>query len=238
MTQRLKNSKRPAGATAAQVVEFLRDNPDFFIKHPESLESMQTPDRDLGDGVVDFQQAMIDRLRGEVGDLSGQQRDLVTTTRANLQSQGRVHECILALLVVKSFEELIQTVTTDIAVILDLDVVTLCIEATDLNDPSIHKKGLIVVPAGTMDAVMDTDRRLALRGDIVGDPELFGPGAALVRSDALVRLTISSVTPPALLCFGSRDPDRFDSGQATELLDFLASVLEHVVRIWLYLPED
>ncbi len=238
MTQRLKNSKRPAGTTAAQVIAFLRANPDFFIKHPESLESMQAPDRPLGDGVVDFQQAMIDRLRGEVGDLSGQQRDLVTTTRANLQSQARVHECILALLAVKSFEELIQTVTTDIAVILDLDVVTLCIEAAGPDDPKTHKKGLIIVPAGTTDAVMDAHRRLVLRGDVVGDPELFGPGAALVRSDALVRLSISSATPPALLCFGSRDAERFDSGQATELLDFLASVLEHVVRIWLYLPED
>ena len=37
--------------------------------------------------------------------------------------------------------------------------------------------------------------------------------------------------------FGSRDPHRFDSGQATELIDFLASVLEHVIRIWLHLPD-
>jgi uncharacterized protein YigA (DUF484 family) len=40
-----------------------------------------------------------------------------------------------------------------------------------------------------------------------------------------------------LLAFGSRDPHRFDSGQATELIDFLGSVLEHVIRIWLHLPD-
>ena len=67
--------------------------------------------------------------------------------------------------------------------------------------------------------------------------ELFAGGSTLVRSDALVRLSISPATPPVLLAFGSRDPHRFDTGQATELIDFLGSVLEHVIRIWLHLPD-
>lgn len=237
MTQGLKNSKQAGGLTAEQVVEFLRENSDFFAKHPEGLAGMQAPARDLGDGVFDLQQAVIDRLRGEAGDLSDQNRDLVATSRTNLQSQSRVHECILALLQATSFEELIQAVTTDFAVILDLDIVTLCVEASECNALTLRTKGLVIVPPGTLDSVLDPNRRLALRGDVVGDPELFGPGAALVRSDALVRLTISASSAPALMCFGSRLPDRFDTGQATELLDFLANVLEHVLRIWLNLPE-
>jgi uncharacterized protein YigA (DUF484 family) len=95
----------------------------------------------------------------------------------------------------------------------------------------------MILAPGTIDAVLGPDRRLTLRGDITGDPELFAGGAPLVRSDALVRLSISPATPPVLLAFGSRDPHRFDSGQATELIDFLGSVLEHVIRIWLHLPD-
>lgn len=237
MPQKLKDAKQDSGLSAERVIAFLRDNPDFFAKHPEVLDLLRAPGRELGDSVADLQLAMIDRLRGEIGDLAQEQRKLLSTTRANLQTQSRIHECVLALLSATSFEQLIQTVTTDFAIILDLDVVALCIEATGSEALPTRTRGLVIVPPGTLESVMGRDRRLTLRRDIAGDPELFGPGAALIRSDALVRLKISTATPPALLAFGSRNPERFDNGQATELLDFLASVLEHVVRIWLHLPD-
>jgi uncharacterized protein YigA (DUF484 family) len=180
---------------------------------------------------------MIDRLRGQVDTLHGNQHDLLSTTRANMQTQTRIHECVLALLGATSFEQLIQTITMDFAVVLDLDVVTLCIEAEDPTSLNIRTRGLMILTPGTIDAMLGPDRRLVLRGDIAGDPELFAGGATLVRSDALIRLTISPSTPPVLLAFGSRDPHRFDTGQATELIDFLGSVLEHVIRIWLHLPD-
>lgn len=238
MTQKLKGAKLPGeDLTSEQVSAYLRKNPDFFTEHPEALRAVPAPSRDLGDGVVDLQQALIDRLRGQVDTLHGDQHDLLSTTRANMQTQGRIHECVLSLLRATSFEQLIQTVTTDFAVILDLDMVTLCIEAEDPTALTIRTRGLMILAPGTIDAVLGPDRRLALRGDIAGDPELFAGGATLVRSDALVRLSISPSTPPVLLAFGSRDPQRFDAGQATELIDFLGSVLEHVIRIWLHLPD-
>ena len=63
----------------------------------------------------------------------------------------------------------------------------------DVVDPQIRSRAV-----GAALGTEPFDLLLA-GGTVVGDPELFGPGAALVRSDALVRLTISSVTPPALL---------------------------------------
>ena len=238
MTQKLRGAKtEPGGITAERVTEFLRRNPDFFVKHPEALKAIHAPARPLGEGVSDLQQAMIDRLRGEVDKMKVDQQALLSATRANMQTQSRIHACALGLLGATSFEQLIQTVTTDFAVILDLDIVTLCIEAECTSSLPIRTRGLMILTPGTIDAVLGPDKRLALRGDIAGDPDLFAGGAPLVRSDALVRLSISPATPPVLLAFGSRDPHRFDSGQATELIDFLASVLEHVIRIWLHLPD-
>lgn len=236
MAQKLKGAKTETGLSAARVTEFLQDNPDFFIKHPEVLNTVSPPTRELGGGVADLQQAMIDRLRDEIAMLSAERDSLVGTSRANMQTQSRIHGCVLAILGAKSFEHLIQTVTNDFAMILDLDIVTLCIESTESESQSIKTRGLVVVPPGTVENILG-NRRLVLRNDVTGDPELFDAGATLVRSDAVVRLDISESTPPALLAFGSREPDRFETGQATELLDFLASVLEHVVRIWLQLSE-
>ena len=238
MTQKLRGAKSDPGALSAdRVIEFLRQNRDFFVKLPDTLKSIQAPARALGEGVSDLQQAMIDRLRGEIEKVNGDQHDLLSATRANMQTQSRIHACVLGLLGATSFEQLIQTVTTDFAVILDLDIVTLCIEAESSAALPIRTRGLMMLAPGMIDAILGADRRLALRGDIAGDPELFAGGSTLVRSDALVRLSISPATPPVLLAFGSRDPHRFDTGQATELIDFLGSVLEHVIRIWLHLPD-
>ena len=66
--------------------------------------------------------------------------------------------------------------------------------------------------------------------------ELFGAAAGLVRSEALIRLSIGDATPEALLALGSRDAEHFQEGQGTELLGFLARVVEGSIRGWLNLP--
>jgi uncharacterized protein YigA (DUF484 family) len=66
---------------------------------------------------------------------------------------------------------------------------------------------------------------------------IFGAAAGLVASQALIRLEISPATPPALLALGARQPDQFHQGQGTELLTFLAGVLENCIRAWLDLPD-
>ena len=53
----------------------------------------------------------------------------------------------------------------------------------------------------------------------------------------LMRLSVSSGSPDGVMCFGSRDPQAFGPEQATELLFFLAKVLENTIRAWLDLPE-
>ena len=69
----------------------------------------------------------------------------------------------------------------------------------------------------------------------MADPEIFGAGAGLVHSEALLRLDIGGKAPDALLALGSRCDGAFDDGQGTELLGFLARVLEICFRGWLNL---
>ena len=232
MTQTRKN-KTESGITADDVAEWLGENPDFLPLHPELLDNLAAPARELGGGIADLQQALIEKLRGDL-DLAGQrQKELVETSRANLNSQTRIHECIVALMSAGSFEQLIQTITTDFAVLLDLDVVTLCIEANGSKLGALRSRGLHIVPAGTVDRVMGRGRHVLLRSLVEGEPEIYGGGAPLVASDALARVSVSPKTPPGLIAFGSRAAGKFEAGQAVELLAFLARVSERAIRIWL-----
>jgi hypothetical protein len=227
-----------ARVSAAQVADYLRRHPDFLARHPDLLDSQVAPGRKRGEGVVDFQQFMVDRLRRDIAQLRAEQDDLLANSRDNLSTTSRIHKAALALLESESFEHLIETVTTDFAVLLDVDAVTLCIEAADDRTPTAIVEGVRLLAPGTVDRILGFDRSAVLRDDIAGDPVVFGEGAGLVRSDALVRLTISEKTPSGLLGFGTRHPGYFNPGQGTDLLNFLARLLELCIRKWLDLPRS
>lgn len=218
------------------VLAFLEAHPDFLVKHPKLFRTLTPPARELGEGVSDMQQAMIKQLRRDVEQTEDLARLLIDTSRDNLSTQSRIHECVLRLLDAKSFEELIDIVTSDFSVWLDMDAVTLCIEAGEAA--TFPVKALTLLQPGTVDFIMGRDRDTRMRAEIEGEAEIYGEAAPLIRSDALVRLRISKATPPAMLCFGSRDPDAFSPNHGTELVQFLSKALEKLIRIWLDLPAD
>ncbi|MGF7173243.1 DUF484 family protein [Azospirillum doebereinerae] len=217
------------------VCAYLRNHPDFLAQNADLVHHLTPPSQDRGRGVVDLQSFMLERLRGEVRRLKAEQRELIGTSRANLNSQNRIHAAVLFLLDAQSFEHLIQTITTDLAVLLDLDVACLVVESNGGDIPHVHTSGVRVVEPG---AIAERLGRadVVLNRDIQGDPEIYGPGAGLVRSEALIRIHVSSETPEGMLAFGSREPDTFHTGQGTELVGFLARVVERVIRGWLELP--
>lgn len=233
-----KPRKDPGGAeiTTEQVRDWLGRHPDFIPGNLDLLASGVTPARDLGDAVADLQHALIDRLRADLDTARKHQTELVAAGRANLASQGRVHECIGAMLSATSFEQLIQTVTTDFAVLLDVDIVMLCVETADADNDALDLHGLHIIPPGTVDRMVGKDRPVALHSHLAeADTGVYAGGAPLVASEALARISVSPGSPPGLIAFGSRQPDKFEAGQAVELLVFLARSLEQVIGLWLKL---
>ncbi len=233
-----KKSRKAEGAPgseAERVARFLRRHPNFLAEHPDLLDHQEAPGQELGEGVVDLQQFMVNRLRQEVDGLKQTQREIVALSRDNLMTQERVHKAALTLLSANSFEELIEFLTTDLAVILDLDLASLCIERAETT-PEASVSGVFPLEPETVNALIGGEKRLLLKAHTSGDPRLYGQGADLVASEALIRLDISPKTPPALLALGSRQPEFFHPGQATELLAFLGACLEQLIRLWLTLP--
>lgn len=223
------------GLSPEDVAAYLRAHPDFLAQNPELAVHLTPPAVARGRGVVDFQYYLVQRLRGDLGQIKDQQRELISTTRANLNSQNRIHAAILFLLDARSFEQFIQIITTELAVLLDLDVACLVVESNGHDIPHVHASGVRVVEPDLIGGLMGK-RDVALFHDTPGDPALFGSAAGLVRSQALVKLQVSDDTPAGLLAFGSRNPDMFHTGQGTELVSFLARVIERLIRRWLDLP--
>ncbi|MBV9521793.1 MAG: DUF484 family protein [Alphaproteobacteria bacterium] len=217
------------------IAAYLRHHPDFLTEHPELMSALTPPALRRGEGVLDMQQFMLQRLREELARARSAHRALIATSRSNLSSQGRVHAAVLAIIAASSFEQLIQVVTTDLAVLLDVDVVTIGVESAASAQPRLPLHGIQMLRRGTVDDLLGAERAALLRADTAGEAALFGGAAGLVRSQALLRLAVSEQAPVGLLCIGTRKPEKFHPGQGTELLCFLARSLELTIAAWLNL---
>ena len=226
-----------AGPSASDVVAFLKRHPDFLNKHPELLGVLTPPKVDRGERVIDMQHFMVQHQRNEIARLKVQNKSLVAATRANLMGQARVHSAVLAIIGAQTFEQLIQIVITDLASILDADVVTIAVERQGGARARMPHHGIEILEPGTVADLLGPEKDVVLQTDVPGDPRLFGAGAGLVRSAALVRLPVGRAAPAGMLCVGTRKPGKFQTGhQSTELLSFLARALGITIAAWLDLP--
>ena len=75
--------------------------------------------------------------------------DLVSTSRANLSTQKRIHQAALALLAAPGFPQLLEAVTTDLAVHLEVDAVALCVEAVEGAPNRVPMGGISILKPGT-----------------------------------------------------------------------------------------
>ncbi len=226
----------PSPITAEDVLTFLRTTPKFLQDYPQACDYLTPPKVTSGRKVTDFQAYMIERLKADKRDVMETTQELVETARSNMSNTARIHRAVLRILEAESFEEFIQVITNDLPSLLNVDISTLIVEAEGSKIPHISTNGVKVVPEGTLDRWME-GRAVQLHANITGHEAIYGAGATLVRSQALVRVDISGHTPPTLLAFGSRDPAMFEAGQATDLVNFLARVVERVFRAWLHLPQ-
>jgi len=220
--------------TSDDVIEYLKSHPNFLTNHPTVYEFLIPPKQQNGKGIADFQTYMIERLKADKTVAIETAKEIVETARHNMNNQGRIHRAVLRLLECESFEEFIESITSDLTTFLDVDITSLVIESDEEKIPHVTLPGIRIVPAGTLDKWMN-GKNILHQSDISGVETVYGAGAQLVRSQVLVRVDVSQKTPPAILAFGSRDPHMFQAGQGTEQVSFLAGVVERCIRSWLHL---
>ena len=237
----LKAAETPGySPTEDDIAEYLVAHPDFFKERIEVLTHMNMPGRFGADGaaerpaqgaqVVDFQQALLNQQREAVDELRDCVRDVIETSRSNMSVQQRTHAAVLGLLESRSFDAIMRVVADDLPRLLDVDVVSLGYE------PHAHPPGWVAQPEvislrpGLVDALLGEGGQAKLYRDINDDGSVFGAASGLVRSAAVARLGGGEGQHLGLVALGSRSDSFFQPGQGTELVVFLARVLENCIE--------
>lgn len=233
---------RPAAAPGSRngpieedsVIAYLRDHPDFLIRHPEMGAILAPPSRwPAGDSVVDLQHFMIESLKDELNHIEGCTEDLINTARSNHSVQGRTHEAALAVLAARGMDRLAHVVIEELPLLLDVDAIAIGFETGPQPIAELASGAILALPPGSADLLLGGVGHTVLLADRPpAEDAIFGAAASLVQSYALIRLTVPGLYCPGLLALGSREVQFFHPHQGTELLTFLTRILELAVARW------
>ncbi len=220
-----------------QVARYLRLHPDFFTRNAELFETMTPPELRHGGNVVDIQKHILENLQKSIKTLKSRYDGLITSSRDNMSTLHQVHEAALALMRARGLEEMLEVIAVDLPALFNVDSVRLGIESAAANFyksklASEDASGVSFLLPGSVDQALGGDEEVALIEDAekTQPPEfdaIFADCASLVQSAALLRLLLPSSQRALVLAFGVRIKGYFYEGQGTELLSFLARIIEH-----------
>lgn len=222
----------PTDVNEKDVLDYLRAHPDILQRNPELVKELSIPGQHDGNRVVDFQQFALTKMQQDQRRADARQQLLIDAARNNMTLQSRMQMAVLRLIEARSIEELVETITSELTLMLQVDVISVAMEAATDDEMLGLQAGVRIIAPGAVDRYMG-DRSALLQGQCRGDAALYGPAAKLVQSQALLRLNISPDTPEGLLAFGSRTPNTYTEGHGTELVAFLTDVIERMIQRFL-----
>ena len=218
---------RPGKLDIEMIREFLMRNPDFVREDAELFA--RVTESPSAEGVIDIGNAAREKLMGELRQYKAMNESIVETARANLAIQSQIHAAVLGLLEVDSLAALDRKISSRLTGALGVDVCRVLIEG---HAPLKSAESILGASEGMVSSVMDERVEIVGPVDAERAHEIYGQQGARMRSQAIVRLDFHG--HDGLFALAARDPQLFQFGQGTELLNFLARVTERLIVQWMH----
>ncbi|MCR5874122.1 DUF484 family protein [Phenylobacterium sp. J426] len=207
------------------VRRFLADNPEFIRDDDGLLAELGL--KVAAGNVVDFGPAALARVHAAHQREAEMRQLLEETARANFSAQAQTHGAVVDLLDARNHSDLAWRVDDLARTRFGLAAGVVALE-TDGRSPA----GWRPLVEGQVDMILGGTQRLARMGFAPTALGLFGEGAEAIQSMAMVRMAIWEPSRTGLLAFGSHDPEGFTPDMGTELVAFLARVVERTAERW------
>jgi len=231
MTVQKKTIQKDDKATEHDIVQYLRDNPNFFENHQDLLADMVLS-HNTG-SAVSLIERQVTILREQKEDARAKLHTLINVADKNEQLSRRFNALILALLDTQSFGHVIEFVQQRLVKDFDAHRVAIRVlkgttattndvpDETSWDDSHLNLFGKVI------------ENRLPVCGRLPIDQLelLFGDGYEKIRSAALIPLIKDDNSDClGLLAIGSTDKDRFRADMGTLFLSHLSKVLSRVIE--------
>ena len=202
------------------VRRFLSDNPQFLHEDDGLLAEVD------GGNVIDFGPAVLARVHAAHQRESEQRQQIEETARANFAAQAQTHGAVVDVLDAIGHADLAARVDEIARARFGLLAGALAVESE-----GAAPAGWVRLVEGQVNLILGPQRLVAM-GPEPTARGLFGEQAEAVRSIALVRMAMWSPSRQGLLAFASDDPEGFTPDMGSELVAFLARVVERTAERW------
>ena len=224
----LRTQAAQAAAASAPDPEDLRA---FVRQHSEWLRQEEALLAEIGlrrdvANMIDFGPIALSRVSEAHRRESGERRRLETVARANYAAQAQTHAAVIDLLESETLTDLARRIDELARVRFGLAAGAIAAE-----DSTRSPEGWVPLVAGQVDLILGT-HKLARLGHCPTAAGLFGPLAPQIGSAAILRLAMWTPERQGVIAFGAADPSAFSAEMGTELVTFLARVVERTAERW------
>jgi uncharacterized protein YigA (DUF484 family) len=228
----MSNEKRRAPSAApgeeASIAAYLRENPDFFDRHPKVLEDLVVP-HSCG-GAVSLVEYQVSVLRDQVREMRRRMQLLANNARDNEALSQRLHQLTLSLVECTRLDEVLTNLYQSMGEDFKADFAAIRLFADPVSESD---RGLGEFVGKTSGASELFSQVLASNKPICGHFKekqlafLFSGNAEEMGSGAL--LPLGQNARFGVLAIGSRDSQRFHPGMGTIFLRQLGDIVSRVL---------
>ncbi len=214
------DGERPAEWAQARSLILL--NPELLHEDAPLLQALGL--RPHAPNVVEFGPAALAKLEAARAKETSARQEIEAIAKANFSAQGQAHDLVLDLLAAANSADLACRLHEGAQRRFGLEIASVGVEG-------YPPPGWRALPVGLVGYILPAGRTCEV-GPCTGGAELFGEAAEVVRSVALVRLSLFDPKRAGVVAFGSADPDGFTSDMGVELIAFVGQVVERLAERW------
>ena len=199
-----------------QILDFLEQNPNFFIENQDILSKINFPlvqrKNNESHKVISFKDWIIFNLKKV-------QRKIIENAKYNFVTQTKVHRVVLEIIKKNNFSKLITLLIKELPKTFELEIVSIVTSDLKISE----KFNLIYKTKESIDKIYGDKNRLVM--DAVENETNIFETKNKIYSNAIFSLDKEIFKSESLLVYGSKDKHFIDNS-AYDLIYFLLKVLQ------------
>ena len=216
--------------TPEEIVEYLRNHPDFFVLHPELIPDLIIP-HNTEENVASLIEYQVSRLRHQLSDLQYTVNEIESVSTGDRKFASSIHALSLNLFSCTSPDQLYHCLQKGLKIYYSADRVLLLLFFKS-DKPEISS-GMRFMDSNSKSRFMFTEifhRNKPLCGSLQEEHlvELFERDFDSIKSTVL--LPMDHPHWQGLLVLGSREKNRYGHGFELDLLVFLKDIVYHMIH--------
>lgn len=219
-------SEQASVVTEEQVINFLRQNPDFFVSNEYLLNELKIPH--ASGAAISLGERQVQVFREHRDELKHKLNELISVARDNDAHFEKSKRLLLNLLEVKSLDE-IEMVVNEVFkndAKIDYSSILLFGKSSDYPVSDIHIVELDYA-RDKLGAILDQTHASCGRFSQTQLECLFPSSAENVASAAIIPLRHGDLL--GLFCLGSKDQAHFDSSMGSLFLSYISDFISRIL---------